>query len=59
MLRMATKNVQLSFNDLIFRQTNGVAIDNPLGRILANIFVGCENNLLLKANKAICILLVR
>ena len=47
MLCMATKNVQFSFNDLIFRQIDSVAMGSPLGPILANIFVGYyENNLL-------------
>ena len=45
MLRMATKNVQLSFNDLIFSLTDDVAMESPLGPIPANIFVEYyENN---------------
>ena len=40
MLCMATKNVQLSFNDLMFCQIDGVAMGSPLDLILAQIFVG-------------------
>ena len=47
MLCMATKNVQLSFNNLMFRQIDGVARGSPLGSILAKIFVGYYENCLL------------
>ena len=39
MLCMATKNVQLSFKDLIFGQTGDDVMGSRLGPILANIFV--------------------
>ena len=50
MLCMATKNVQFSFNDFMFRQIYGVAMVSSLGPILANIFFGYyENSLLCKS----------
>ena len=38
MLCMTTKNVQISFNNLMFLQIDGVAMGSPLGPNLANIF---------------------
>ena len=50
MLCMATKNVQLSFNDIMIRQIGGVVMGSPLSPIIANIFV-CyyENSVLCKS----------
>ena len=39
-MRLATSGVEFSFNDKIYRQTDGVAMGLPLGPALANIFVG-------------------
>ena len=41
---MVTSGVEFSFNDVMFRQIDGVAMGSPLGQVLANIFVGyCES----------------
>ena len=40
LLEFATGGVEFSFNDIIYRQIDGVAMGSPLGPILANIFVG-------------------
>ena len=48
---MATKNVQFNFNSLKFREINGVAMGSPLGKLLANIFVGYDENILLSGNQ--------
>ena len=34
-----TSGVEFSFNDIIYKQTDGVAMGSPLGPVLANIFV--------------------
>ena len=36
----ATTDVEFSFNDIMYRQIDGVAMGPPLGPALANIFVG-------------------
>ena len=36
----ATKSVEFSFDNIMYQQVNGVAMGNPLGLTLANIFVG-------------------
>ena len=44
LLRMVTLGAEFSFNDIMYKQVDGVAMGSPLGPILANIFVGwCES----------------
>lgn len=38
-MQIATKSVEFSFNDVMYRQIDGVAMGSPLGPTLANIFV--------------------
>ena len=45
MLCMATKNVKFSLKDFMFCQVHGVAMGSPLNLILANIFVGYDENI--------------
>ena len=43
MLRLVTLGVEFSFDNVMYRQVDGVAMGSPLGPVLANIFVGyCE-----------------
>ena len=37
---MRISSVEFSFNDIMYRQIDGVAMSSPLGPALANIFVG-------------------
>ena len=65
MLLLCTKDVHFLFEDEIYRQTDGVAMGSPLGRILAGIFmveleatiVPTLGNLLRKWNKYVDVLL--
>ena len=40
LMESATSSVEFSFNNTMYKQTDGVAIGSPLGPGLANIFVG-------------------
>ena len=40
-MKRATSDVKFSFDKEIYSQTNGVAMESPLGPTLANIFMGC------------------
>ena len=40
LMEMATSSVEFSFNDIMHRQIDGIALGSPLGPALANIFVG-------------------
>ena len=39
-MKSATSSVEFSFNNTMYKQTDGVAMGSPLGLALANIFVG-------------------
>ena len=52
MLRMATVDVEFSFNGQMYRQIDGIAMGSPLGPILANIFVGFHEEQLFRSSKS-------
>ena len=46
LMLMVTSGVEFSFDGVMFRQIDGVAMGSPLGPVLANIFVGfCESRI--------------
>ena len=48
LMQAATSSVEFSFNNIMHRQIDGVAMFSPLGLSLANIFVGYYEALLFK-----------
>ena len=46
LMELATSDVEFSFDGIMYRQIDGVAMGSPLGPTLANIFVGyCEKQI--------------
>ena len=50
-MKSATSGVKFSFNDIMYKQTDGVAMGSPLGPALANIFVGFYEKLFSQKSK--------
>ena len=44
LMQMATSDVEFSFNNTIYRQTDGIAMCSPLGPVFANVFVDYDEN---------------
>ena len=42
LMQTATASVEFSFNDIMYRQIDGVAMGSSLGPALTNIFVGYQ-----------------
>ena len=42
LIKKVTTGVEFSFDDIMYRQTDGVTMGSPLGPVLANIFVGFQ-----------------
>ena len=51
LMQLATSSVEISFNNNMHRQLDGVAMGSPLGPALANIFVGYQEAKLLNIAK--------
>ena len=51
-MNMATSSVEFSFNNIMYKQIDGISMGSPLGPALANIFVGFyEQQLFQTTNK--------
>ena len=44
LMLIATRGVEFSFNNQMYKQLDGVAMGSPLGPVLANIFVGFQES---------------
>ena len=51
LMKTATTFVEFSFNNIMYRQIDGIAMGSPLGPALANIFVGYESKLFNEISK--------
>ena len=40
LMKSATSSIELTFNNIMYKQIDGVAMRSPLGPVLANFFVG-------------------
>ena len=52
---MVTSGVEFSFDDIMYRQIDGVAMGSPLGPVLANISLAIVSHLYLNASFPLCI----
>ena len=41
---LTTSGVEFSFNNTMYRQTDGIDMGSPLGPVLVNVFVGYNKN---------------
>ena len=48
LMKTATTSVEFSFNNIVYKQIDGVAMSSSFGPALANIFVGYYQNFLIK-----------
>ena len=51
LMNKATKSVEFSFNDVMYKQTDGVALGSPLDPALANVFDGYYENKLFASSE--------
>ena len=59
LMQTATSSVEFSFNNIMHRQIDGVAMGSPLSPSLANIFVGYYEALLFKSQQTSNVLSIR
>ena len=48
LLTLACSGVEFNFNNVMYKQTDGISMGSPLGPIIANSFVGFHENQLIK-----------
>jgi len=53
-MNTATSSVEFCFNNTMYKKTDAVAMDSPLGPVLANIFVGYHESLLFDSTTNPC-----